>query len=94
MSLRGTGHTTAQLRAAPENALFVWHVDDTCYPKELAKKIGRTDLKIVGPSYVNGNNWMGLSLSGVVVDHYAAEVLSDKTRLNIHRMLARVGRWT
>ena len=90
--MRGTGYTTSQMQAAAQGSIFVWHHDDTRYPQELARKINRTDLKIVGPSYVNSGNWMGLSYPGVCVDHYAFDVMTDKTRYNVQRMAVRAGR--
>jgi hypothetical protein len=52
-NLRGTGRTTAQMRAAPQNAVFVWCNNHLHYPAALAKHLGRTDLEIVSPDWLN-----------------------------------------
>ena len=67
-TLRGTGRTTAQMASAPHSAVFVWVGHDTYYPKKLASKIGREDLKIVGPDWLT-RGWVGMELTGLVIDH-------------------------
>lgn len=49
---RGTGRTTRAMQAAPHGAVYVWCHDNTSYARDLARKLGRTDLHIVGPSDV------------------------------------------
>lgn len=75
---RGTGRTTSQLKHAPMDAFFVWCSHYTDYPKMLAEKIGRQDLKIVSPDWLELDHWVGLKISGIVVDHAA--------KLNIYQM--------
>jgi hypothetical protein len=85
---RQTGATTGQMEAAPQGAVFVWcnrHLD---YPDALAKKLGRSDLEIVGPSWLDGNAWRGRRLSGLIVDH--AAYLSDSQKYGLHMAMARV----
>lgn len=75
---RGTGRTTKLLENAPEGAVFIWcnwHLD---YPKGLAKKIGRKDIKIVSPDWLTPCNYMGITFTGVILDH--ATKLSLKQR--------------
>jgi len=67
---RGTGRTTKQMEAAPQGSVYLWVHGDVYYPKKLAEKIGRTDLKIVGPGWLE-NGWLGVELTGLVVDHAA-----------------------
>lgn len=69
-TLRGTGRTTAQMASAPHGAVFVWVGHDTHYPQHLAHKIGREDLKIVGPDWLT-RGWIGMELTGLVIDHDA-----------------------
>lgn len=83
---RGSGTTTGQMKNAPKNAIFVWHSDNTEYPKALARSIDRNDLKIVGPSCINSRKWLGLNYSAVVVDHYAYLEMTRETRLNVTAM--------
>ena len=72
---RQMGITTKQMRAAPENAVFVWCTSDLSYPKALAKALGRHDLEIVTPRWLVLRSWRGRDLSGLVVDH--ATYLAD-----------------
>ncbi len=72
---RGDGATTKQIQQAPPGAIFVWcngHVD---YPQELAKRLGRSDLRIEGPSFFE-DRWQGLR-KPVVVDHAARQYFTD-----------------
>jgi hypothetical protein len=47
-----TGRTTKQMLKAPQRAIYVWPNHDLEYPKQLAKTLNRTDLIIVGPSWL------------------------------------------
>jgi len=68
---RGSGRTTKQMEGAPQNSVFVWVNGHTKYPERLAKKIGRDDLKIVTPYWLESNAWRGCRFTGVAVDHAA-----------------------
>jgi len=76
---RGTGRTKRQMVGAPQNAVFVWCNGALSYPKDLARSIGRGDLRIAPPSYLNepGNHASRLT-TALVVDHAAQ--LSDRQR--------------
>ena len=67
---RGTGETTRQMEAAPKGAVFVWCNGNADYPRLLARKIGRDDLQIQSPRWLE-ERWRGITLTGVVVDHAA-----------------------
>ena len=67
---RGAGATTKQIEAAPKGAVFVWCNGHTDYAIRLAQKIGREDLRIESPTWLE-DRWRGLELTGVVVDHAA-----------------------
>jgi hypothetical protein len=67
--MRQTGQTSKQIQDAPVDSVFVWVINDVRYPEQLARTLGRTDLKIVGRSWITSERWRGLRLSGVVVDH-------------------------
>ena len=73
---RGSGRTTQQMKEAPLGAIYIWLHGEVWYPKNLAAKIGRADLQIVGPMWLNSMNFQGKRLSGIVIDH--ATYLSDK----------------
>jgi len=66
---RGTGKTTALMKAAPPDAVYIWCNSALEYPKQLAKKIGRADLRIVSPAWLSNRQWMGIELTGLVADH-------------------------
>lgn len=76
---RLTGATTRQMLEAPQKAVFIWFDDHLSYPKELARKHGREDLQVVGPSWLETpNGWAGREFSDIVHDH--ALVLNDRQR--------------
>lgn len=76
---RGTGKTTKQMLAAPTHSIFVWCNDRLDYPKRLAREIGRLDLQIVSPRWLE-ERWLGLMLTGIVIDH-AIELTEKQQRL-------------
>ena len=69
---RGAGHTTRQMRAAPQKAVFVWVNHHLMYPKDLARKIGREDIEIVSPAWLSDLRWVGREFSGIILDHAAS----------------------
>ena len=44
---RQTGRTTNQMLNAPSNSIYVWVNNHLDYPRRLAYRLGRSDLKIV-----------------------------------------------
>jgi len=68
---RGTGTTTKQMLDAPQGAIFVWCNGHLDYPIRLSRKHGRDDLKIVPPSWLSSERWLGQEFSGVIIDHAA-----------------------
>jgi hypothetical protein len=68
---RGSGKTAKQMKDAPHGAIFIWINGDTCYAKNLALDMGRDDLEIVSPYWLESDKCRGRKLSGVVVDHAA-----------------------
>lgn len=69
---RGTGRTTKQMMSAPLGAVFVWCNNDTHYPMFLANRLGRTDLKVVGSSWLNREAYKGIDPARIVIDHAKA----------------------
>lgn len=67
---RGGGKTTAQMLMAPKDAVCIWCSDRLYYPTKLAYSLGRSDLKIVGPSWLKSHSNRGLCVSWIVVDHW------------------------
>jgi hypothetical protein len=89
--MRGTGTTTNQMLGAPAGSVYVWCNDHLDYPKRLAKKNNRTDLRIVPVSWLDrDHNWRGLDLEGVIVDH--AVLVNGKREQNLYNLMTRVKR--
>ena len=84
---RGTGATTRAMMAAPKGAVFVWCNDKTDYAIRLARKIGREDLRIVSPAWLE-DRWHGLDPPGIVVDHAAQ--LTDRQLAATRALMRRV----
>lgn len=76
---RRTGETTRQLTDAKLNAIFVWCNHYLEYPKDLARKLGREDIKIVAPSYICGQHFRGLEISELVLDHACFDTIPAKS---------------
>lgn len=68
---RQTGRTTRQMQAAPHGSVFVWCNAQLLYPKQLAVALGRKDLDVVSPSWLEQDRWRGRTLTGLEVDHAA-----------------------
>ena len=69
MIKRRTGLTTNQMLKAPIGAIYVWVNSDLYYPKNLARDLGRQDLKIVSQSWLTSRNCIGRRVTGLVIDH-------------------------
>ena len=75
--LRGTGRTTQQMQDAPKGAIFVWVNQCLGYPRDLAANLGRDDLVIVPPSYLDTiDKLAGRTITGILLDH--ATKLTDR----------------
>jgi len=85
---RQTGRTTRQIQAAPKRSVFVWCNGLIDYPRSLARRLGREDLEIVTPAWLEGHAWQGRWLSGVVIDHAAR--LTARQIENLDGVYARV----
>jgi hypothetical protein len=66
---RQTGRTVRQMMAAHRDSTFVWCNGHLEYPKRLAAKVGREDLKIVSPYWLEEGRWRGLELTDLLLDH-------------------------
>ena len=84
---RGEGVTTCQMEAAPMGAVFVWCNGRTDYPRLLARKIGRDDLHIKTPEWLE-ERWREIELTGIVVDHAAR--LTDRQYAGFQGALSQV----
>lgn len=79
--MRGSGKTTRQLKEAPPRAYFVWCNSKTYYPKKLAQSLGRDDITIVPPDFINQ---IFCSNHFVVADHAAELTLSQRALLKLN----------
>ena len=63
---RQTGATTKQMQSSPKGAIYLWCNDSIQYPKELAARLDRSDLRIVKRSWLETSHGIHGDL---VVDH-------------------------
>lgn len=66
---RQTGKTTAQLKALPKNAIFIWCSNDVHYPNTLLRMMGRSDIRVYPRSVLNDP----IPLRGIRYDHIEAD---------------------
>jgi hypothetical protein len=59
------------MESAPKGAIFIWCNGRKDYPERLARSIGRGDLQIVSPNWLESDRWKGMHLNGIVIDHAA-----------------------
>ena len=74
---RQSGRTTRAMQELPRDAVFVWVNQHLDYPKQLARKLGREDLRIVSPQWLEDRRWIGLDLSALELDHAAREIMTE-----------------
>jgi hypothetical protein len=68
---RGTGETTRQMQNAPKGSVFVWCNSYLEYPVRLAISIGRDDLLVKSPGWLEKSG-RGSEFRNIVVDHAAS----------------------
>lgn len=74
---RRTGRTTRAIERAPKNAIYIWPVHGTlCYARDIARRLGRGDLQVVGLSWLDKHSYLGVRDLVVVVDHAVDYFLS------------------
>jgi len=78
---RQSGQTTKQMMAAPRYSIYIWPNNNLLYPKSLAKKIGRDDLSIVAPSWLD-HHWRGTSVE-ISIDHATWSVMTSQQYRNL-----------
>ena len=84
---RGTGRTTKQLASAPQGAVYIWCNSHLHYPKTLARELGRGDLRIERPSWLDHPTACDTRILGLVVDHAAC--LTERQRHSLAILRAR-----
>lgn len=83
---RGTGATTRQMKEAPPDAVYLWCNDRMYYPQSLARDLGRADLRVVSPYWLEGGcrGWRG----PLVIDHAFYDVAPRRSRALLAEFLA------
>jgi len=81
-------HTATQMQQAPIGAIYIWPTGSLLYPQQLAKKHQRTDLQIVSTSWLRDRKWLGIHLSGIVVDHACR--LTDREASSLQSAISRI----
>jgi len=74
---------------APQGATFVWCNGNLSYPRDLAQKHGRGDLKIVGLDALRrgASRLAGMAPGMVIIDHSVSE---NRQELEIHEGIMRL----
>jgi hypothetical protein len=76
----GTGRTSRLMLDAPRGAHFIWCTDNAEHAKELARRVGRTDL-VCHPRYALREL---AGVQSIVVDHAAWLSDEDREWLQMH----------
>lgn len=72
------GTTSKQMKEAPLNSIYIWCNEQTLYPIRLATALGRHDLLIVTPRWLNAkSSFLGSVRQGITIDH-ATEFSQDQ----------------
>jgi hypothetical protein len=78
------GTTSKQMLDAPKGSVFIWYCGVLGYPIDLARHLGRTDLKIVSLHDLDDERlYAGRHLPGIVIDHTAALRITDRQFENL-----------
>ena len=86
-SVRGTGRTTQQMLKAPNGAYYIWCNSITTYPRSLALRLNRWDLRILPLSVLDRMEFFcGLRNVSIVIDHAAQ--FTTKQNENLEHILA------
>lgn len=90
---RGTGITTRQLQNVKLNGVFIcFDQNQLRYTKDLARFLGREDIRIETLNWLTRKFWRGLTMSDIVVDHFAQEKMSKEASWALIEALAYIGR--
>lgn len=57
-----------QMTFAPRGAFYIWPSNILDYAVGLARSLGRPDLRIVGPSWLDDREWESEGHFGIVMD--------------------------
>lgn len=85
--MRTNGKTLNMMMNAPKNSIYVWCNSYLEYPRALAIKIGRGDLRIVGPSFIYPTQrYRGVSPGRITFDHSLKYKPADVNQHLLHHM--------
>jgi hypothetical protein len=76
------------MKYAPLGVAFIWIGDHLSYPRDLARSIGRLDIKVFGPSALFDGSLRGRRWPAIVLDHAAN--LSTRERIAYEEHASRV----
>lgn len=80
---RGTGRTTRQILAAPQRSFYVCpNSRARSYTRSLAAHLGRSDLWMVDPDWLDRGACRGLFSDQVTIDHSVELTVRQKQQLN------------
>lgn len=81
------GTSTQQMLKAPQNAIYIWPSRTSlCYAKDLARHLGRHDLKIESVWYLDmPHRFRGTRGITVILDH-AVQGLSTNAARNLNEL--------
>lgn len=85
---RGTGRTTRQLAALPYEGWFIvptYGMRD--YTLQLARRIGRKDIKVLHRNELDTRMYQGRYISGYDVDHATYDLISHRQMDTLHHHL-------
>ena len=86
MDKRGSGRTTAQMKEAPRDSVFIGY-GNIAYYQRLAAFLQRNDLRIHGPQSLENYHQFAGRRNTIVVDHSMDEFATERQRDTL-RMLA------
>lgn len=69
------------MQDAKYGAIYIWCNGVLSYPKDLARHLGRDDLKIYSPSVLEDDRLRGIVAPEIVVDHAARLTEEQDERL-------------
>lgn len=73
-----TGKTMHQLKEAPRNAFFIWSGQIATYPRNLARAVGRSDLRVLPRNQLRKGTFTGMRDIAVVLDHAMLDTMTRR----------------
>ncbi|MCA9496715.1 MAG: hypothetical protein KC589_07235, partial [Nanoarchaeota archaeon] len=84
--MRQTGRTTNQLKNCVKDSYFiVQNTNMIPYIKKILKEIDRKDINVESLYFINNQQYRGLKMSGLVLDHSIS--LNENLIMNLYNVL-------